>query len=149
MARSPNYDPARHGTGWPSNQPSNAIVNYLNNEYVSDEQRLQVFRDNSDSNYTIVPPPSLGGSTIAVTPQPAVIERGYSIITVKLINWNTGITPEIYRRIMNIEDPQLAYDIPTDSITMNPAPTITNSIVSEFTELPNDNFTGIFGVQDI
>ena len=57
MPRSPNYDPSRHGTGWPSNQPSKTTVAYLDNPFVTDEQRMEVFSDNS-----VTPPPSLGGA---------------------------------------------------------------------------------------
>jgi hypothetical protein len=155
MARSPLYNPLRHGTGWPSNQPSKTTVAYLDNPFVTDEQRLEVFADNS-----VTPPQSMGGTIAVVDTAPAVIERGAALIQVKnpFINW-IDFTPEIYRLVLNTTDPLLmgrpdsdsdepSYDIPTGVITTRPAPTVENSIVTSFTPLSNSDTAGIFGLKD-
>lgn len=145
--RSPNYSPSRHGTGWGSGQPSNAIVAFLDNPNVSDEQRLQVFADAG-----VTPPASMGGREITATPTTLTTQRGVSRITLKLINWTVGITPEFYRRVRSTTDPTLRaiYDQPTPSITTRPAPTVDNSIVSEFTPTTTeDDYEGVFGVRDV
>tara|TARA_Y100000389_G_scaffold24075_2_gene20789 strand:+ start:2334 stop:2804 length:471 start_codon:yes stop_codon:yes gene_type:complete len=155
MPRSPNYDPSRHGTGWPSSQPSKTTVAYLDNPFVTDEQRMEVFSDNS-----VTPPPSLGGAIAVVDTTPAIIERGAALIQVRnpFINW-IDFTPEIYRLVLNTNDPMLtgrpepdndepSYDIPTGFITTRPAPTIENSIVTSFTPLSDSDTAGIFGLKD-
>jgi len=147
--RSRNYSPARHGTGWSSGQPSNAIVVFLDNPNVSDEQRMQVFRDNE-----VTPPASLGGSQAQSRPQPQQVTRGVARVAIKVINWTQGMTPELYRRIRNTPTPEIRQSVREQpvSITTNPAPTVTNTVVSEFQpQTPTTNpeaYNDIFGVRD-
>lgn len=149
MPRSRNYSPSRHGTGWPSNQPSNAIVAFLDNPNVSDEQRMQVFLDNE-----VTPPASLGGIQAQARPQPRQVARGVARVAFKVINWTQGVTPELYRRIRNTPTPEIRRPVrePPVSITTNPAPTVTNTIVSDFQPAPAttnpEAYNDIFGVRD-
>lgn len=149
MPRSPDYNPARHGTGWKSNEPKKTTVAFLDNPFVTDEQRMQVFSDND-----VTPPQSLGGAIAVVETTPTIIERGAAFIPVKIINW-IDITPEIYRRILTTNDPELTsrdsepeYDIPTPTLTTRPAPTVENSIITSFAPLGASDTTGIFGLKD-
>jgi len=146
--RSPNYSPSRHGTGWPSNQPTAPIVAFLDNPNVSDEQRMQVFLDNE-----VTPPASLGGGQAQARPQPRQVARGVARVAFKVINWTQGVTPELYRRIRNTPAPEIRRPVREApvSITMNPAPTVTNTIVSDFqptTSTNPESYNDIFGVRD-
>ena len=147
MPRSPDYNPSRHGTGWKTNEPSKSIVAFLDNPFVTDEQRMEVFTDNG-----VTPPPSLGGAIAVVETTPPVIERGVAFIPVKIINW-VDITPEIYRRILTTNNPELTprisepeYDVRTPTLTTRPAPTVENSIVASFVPSEASDTTGIFGL---
>lgn len=54
MARSSEYSPSRHGTGWSSSKPGNAAVNFLNNPNVAADAKIEYIRNNGAT-----PPPSM------------------------------------------------------------------------------------------
>jgi hypothetical protein len=64
------------------------------------------------------------------------------------------MTPELYRRIRNTPTPEIRQSVREQpvSITTNPAPTVTNTVVSEFQpQTPTTNpeaYNDIFGVRD-
>jgi hypothetical protein len=123
-------------------------VAFLDNPNVSDEQRMVVFRDNN-----VTPPASLGGSQAQARPQTRQVARGVARVAFKVINWTQGMTPELYRRIRNTTAPELRRPVRERpvSITTNPAPTVTNTVVSDFqptTSTNPESYNDIFGVRD-
>jgi len=54
VARSSEYSPSRHGTGWSSSKPGNAAVNFLNNPNVAADAKIEYIRNNGAT-----PPPSM------------------------------------------------------------------------------------------
>jgi len=171
MARSPNYNPAIHGTGWPDNQPSNAIVAYLNNPVVTNEQRLLLWEQEE-----VTPPPNFSSSTPTPTATTSTTSSSTSSRTstprkrtktkVKgkttpekkfIINWNRGLTEGFQKKIA--DTPKISLTLPepagtsvaeieTPQITTTTRQTITNPIVENFQPLPPENITGLFGLKD-
>jgi len=102
----------------------------------------------------VTPPASLGGGQAQARPQPRQVARGVARVAFKVINWTQGVTPELYRRIRNTPAPEIRRPVREApvSITMNPAPTVTNTIVSDFQPTPTttnpEAYNDIFGVRD-
>ena len=177
MPRSPNYNPATHGTGWPPNQPSNAIVAYLNNPVVTNQQRLMLWEQEG-----VTPPPNFSASTPTPTPTTTTSTTSSSTSSrtstprkrtktkVKgkttsekkfIINWNRGLTEGFQKKIA--DTPKIyvgkgyppsqpagtsVAEIETPQITTTTRQTITNPIVENFQPLPPENTTGLFGIKD-
>lgn len=172
MPRSPNYNPATHGTGWPSNQPSNAIVAYLNNPVVTNQQRLMLWEQEG-----VTPPPNFSSSTPTPTPTTSTTSSSTSSTRTStprkrtktkvkkkmtsqnkfIINWNRGLTEGFQKKIA--DTPKISLTLPetagtsvaeieTPQITTTTRQTITNPIVENFQPLPPENTTGLFGLKD-
>jgi len=174
MARSPNYNPATHGTGWASNQPSNAIVAYLNNPVVTNEQRLLLWEQEG-----VTPPSNLIDPSTLTQPAPTATttssstSRSRTSSTPKkrtktpkkrnkpvnefIINWAWRLPEEILTKVVATPLISLTPSEPatTPAATIQPAQitttttqNITNPIVENFQQLPPDNLTGLFGIID-
>ena len=175
MARSPNYNPATHGTGWASNQPSNAIVAYLNNPVVTNEQRLLLWEQEG-----VTPPSNLIDPSTLTQPAPTTTtttssstSRSRTSSTPKkrtktpkkrnkpvnefIINWAWRLPEEILTKVVATPLISLTPSEPatTPAATIQPAQitttttqNITNPIVENFQQLPPDNLTGLFGIID-
>jgi hypothetical protein len=176
MARSPNYNPATHGTGWASNQPSNAIVAYLNNPVVTNEQRLQLWEQEG-----VTPPSNLIDPSTLTQPAPTAttttssstsrsrtsstpyqrnkpVKKRNKPVNKFIINWAWRLPEDILTKVvatplisLTPSEPATTTPVATiqpAQITTTTTPNITNPIVENFQQLPPDNITGLFGIID-
>lgn len=117
MARSSRYIPTQHGTGWPTNQPNDAAIDFLEGPYTSTDAKIEYLNsmnveipeflleeasDESTTTQSIVGDNNIvAGGNIVISPEPEEPEELQNRTTTHyLINWpGTGFNYRLQRRL--------------------------------------------------